>query len=237
MPASPYDPLVRIEGIPAVSGPTSINATLLDNIQATPYEGIWVPWLYTKQGSIEISGSFSSLSASLFGTNSLNPLNSYTITVGGTAATGNTITLTVITPSGTFSVTFNDTTGNTTTQIAAGVVAAIAASTLLSSLGFQATNLANVITLTWPSSPPPGSFPYTTSSPPVAQVVTLTVTASGTASETFAVASGVGGSSLIASITALGMTQFSVSARWLKVRLTTLTGGGANVTAIAQGTA
>lgn len=237
MVASPFDPLVRVEGIPAVSGPTSISAILLDAITATPYEGIWVPWLFTKQGSLEVSGSMSTLSLQLFGTNAINPVNSYVITVGGTAATGNVVTFTFITPTGTFTASFTDTTGNTTTQIAAAVVAAINSNSILSSLGFQAANLANVITVTWPSASPPGSFPYTTSSPSIAQVVTMTATASGTASETFAIAAGSGGSSLGSAITAFGMTQFTVSTRWLKVRLTTLTGASANVTAIAQGTA
>ena len=180
----------------------------------------------------------STLSLQLYGTNVLNPVNSYTVTCGGVAATGNSLQLNITTPLGTFQVSFADTTGNTTTQMAAGLVAAVNSSMTLLPLGFQASNLANVVTITWPSQvPAPTLAAYTTASPAVLQVVTIATAVTGTASETLTVAAGSGGSAVGSAITALGMTQFTLSARWLKVRLTTLTGASATITAIAQGTA
>ena len=238
MAASPYDPLVRIEGLPSISGPASINAMLLDMVSSTPFEGIWVPWLFVKQGSLEVSGSMSTLSLQLYGTNLLYPVNSYTITCGGTANTGNVVQLNFTTPLGVFQAAFTDTTGNTTTQIAQGIVASINTNAVLASFGFQASNLANVVTVTWPSQVPTVVLPgYSTTTPSVLQVVTIATNVTGSATETLAVAAGTTGSAVGSAITSLGMTQFTLSARWLKVRLTTLTGGGANITAVAQGTA
>lgn len=235
MVASPYDSIVRIEGIPSVQGPTSISAVLLDNIAAVPYEGIWVPWLFTKQGSLELSGTISTLSCQLYGSNSLSPLNSYQITVGGTLTIGDVLSAVFTTPSGTVTAVYTTAAGNTTTNMAAGLAAFINTSMSFAALGFTASSAGAVLTVFWPSVAPPPVVPYTTSSTATAQVVTVATSVVGSATETMTVAAGVGGSALGSAITALGMTQFTYTARWLKIRLTTLTGG--SVTAIAQGTA
>ncbi len=232
-----WDPLYRIEGIPSVQGPTSINAQLLDGVNTANFEGLWVPWLYVKQGSLEISGTFATLSCQLYGTNAISPLNSFTATIGGTITNGDTVSLNFSFPaSNLVTITVPVVTAETTAQIAAALVAGINANPTLASYGVQASAPASVITITWPSpSPFPGQGTYTTSNPDVAPVLTLTSAVTGGATETVAIAPGVGGSTLGSAITAAGMTQFTFSARWLKIRVTTLTGG--NVNAIAQGTA
>lgn len=237
----PYDPFLRIEGLTAVNGPASINAVLLDSVTSVPYEGVWFPWMFVKQGSLEVSGSMSTLSCQLYGTNAMAPTNSYTITMTGTAATGNNLTTNLILPTGTITAVFADTTGNTTTQIATGVAAAINTAVQASTpmWGIVATSATNVVTITWPAIPPTqggGGF-VSQSSPAIAPMMAITTAVSGSASETMTLAAGSTGSAVGSAITALSMTQFTVSARFLKVRITTLTGGGANITATAQGSA
>jgi hypothetical protein len=234
--ASPYDPILRAEGIQAINGPASLNAILLDTITSVPFEGIWVPWLFVKQGSLEISGTFATLSCQLYGTNALSPLNSFVVTVTGSGTLNDVSTLLFTLPTVVVPIAYTSVGADTPTVIATALVASINANASLLALGFRATNLAGVITVTWPSPSPffgPGAA--TTSSPGVAPVLLLTSSVTGSATEIFAIAAGVGGSALGTAITALGMTQFTFSARWLKIRITTLTGG--NVTAIAQGTA
>lgn len=236
MAVAPYDSLTKIEGIQAVNGPASINATLLNGVTSAIFEGIWVPWLFVKQGSLEISGSFASLGCQLVGTNALNPVNSYVFTIGGSATNNDVINITFAIPGASLLATTTVVTSETVTAMAAALAAFINTSAAFAAYGFQATNLAGVLTVTWPNTFPTSGV-YSTSQPPVSPIVIPTTAVSGAATETVTTAAGVGGSNIGASITAAGMTQFTISSRWLKVRVTALTGGGANVTAIAQGTA
>lgn len=234
--ASPSDPMVRIEGLSAINGPASINAVLLDLVTSAGYEGVWVPWLFTKQGSLEISGTFATLSCQLWGTNAINPLNSYTVTITGSATAADVITLTFVTVPGTITASYTVAGGNTVTQMAAGLVAAVLANQAFAQQGIQATNVAGVVTVTWPSPAPfYGQGAYSTNNPGYAPNINLTAAVTGSATESVAIAPGAVGSSLGSAITAAGMTQFTFSSRWLKLRITTLTGG--NVSAVAQGTA
>lgn len=240
MAISPSDPLVRIEGLSAINGPASVNAVLLDSVQTANFEGIWVPWLFVKQGSLEVSGVMSTLSLQLYGTNSLSPTNSYTLTIGGSATNMDVVTIAFNFPGlPAINVPFTVTTGLTNPQIATGVGNAINASATLLAIGVSASVSSNVVTVTWPSSAPLNSIGQfsSTSSSPVALFLNLSSSVSGSATETVTIAPGVGGSTVGSAITALGMTQFTISARYLKIRITTLTGGGATITAIAQGTA
>lgn len=237
MAATPYDPFMKIEGLSAINGPASINGTLLNAVTTANYEGVWLPWQFVKQGSLEVSGTFSGLSCQLYGTNIQSPLNSYAITLTGTTRNASdVVTLNFTTPSGVLTAAYTLGAGETLTTIAAALVAVITASAAFAAAGFMASNLAGVITVTWPSLVPSavGSF-YTTSSPGVIQNVQVTSSVTGTGNEAVAVAPGAGGSALGAAITAAGMTQFTLSSRWLKVRISTLASG--SVTAIAQGTA
>lgn len=253
--ASPNDPFLRTEGIAAINGPASINAVLLDGVASANFEGVWVPWLFVKQGSLEITGTATSYTLSLLGTNAVSPLNSYAITIAGSSTAADVITLTFSLPMGTLVAAFTVLGGNTATQNAAGLVAAIGANQAFAAQGIQASNLAGVITVTWPSITPSSSGgAYTTSNPGLIQVITVSSSVSGSATETVAVAPGTGGSLLPTANPSTGaitnaaiangtsgfgtlpfMVQFSASARWLKIRVTVLSGG--NITAIAQGTA
>jgi hypothetical protein len=236
--ATPYDPLLTVEGIQAVNGPAAINAILLDSVTTANYEGIWVPWQFVKQGSLELSGSMASLSCQLLGTNSRAPLNSYVITFAGTETTDDVVTVNFVTPVSTLTATYRVLASDTSTSVAAGIGAFINTHANFAAYGLQASNVAGVLTVTWPSyTPSAGGVPWTTSSPPIAPFISVTSSVSGGATETVAVAPGTGGSLLGSAITALGLTQFTFSSRWLKIRVNTLTGGGAVITAIAQGTA
>lgn len=236
--SSPWDPIERIEGMQSVVGPASINVVLADAVASVPYEGIWVPWLYSKFGSVEVYGSMSTLSCQLYSTNRIDPLNSYVVTVGGTLTVGDTLTVGATTPSGVLVATYTTVAGDTTTTMAAGLAAYINQSIAFASLGFTATNNAAVLTVNWPSiAPPSGMIPYTTSNPAVAQTVTLTTSVSGSATETMTVTCGVDGSTVGSAMTTLGNVVSLPTVRWLKLRVTTLTGSGAVIDAIAQGAA
>lgn len=231
-----WDPFVKIEGIPSTNGPTSINAILIDNISTVPYEGIWVPWMYTKQGSLDVFGTFATLSLQLYGTNQTSPMNSWTVTMGGTATNNDVVTLNIATQTGTIAVPITITTAETTTQMAAALAAAVNTNSSCAAQGITASSNAAVMTLSWPSPAPAQTmFPYTTSMPAVTPLISLSSSVSGAATETVGIAAGTGGNTIGAAITAASLTQFTASARWLKIRVTTLTGG--NLTAIAQGSA
>jgi hypothetical protein len=242
--ATPYDALIRIEGIPAVSGPTSLNAILLDGVSTASYEGIWFPWLFVKQGSLELSGT-STFSLTLWGTNALAPLNSYAFTIAGSTTNLDILQINFATPFGVHQAFYQTVTSDTPTIQAAGLAANINSTPAFAAMGFQASNLAGVLTVSWPSVSPASAGQYfTTSSPGIAQVVNVTTAVTGGATETIATAVGVGGSAIAATLaaatsslttmTAPGLYQFTASARWIKVRLTSVTG---NLTAVAQGTA
>lgn len=237
MVATPYDPFLRTEGLSAINGPASVNATLLDTVTSANYEGVWLPWLFVKQGSLEISGVFTGLSCQLYGTNAQSPLNSYAVTITGTVLnSGDVVTLTFTTPLGVLTAAYTLGAAATLTTVAAGLAAIINTTLAFAQAGFMAFSLAGVLTVTWLSVVPlTGQFTFSTSSPGVIQNVIVGSSVTGSGNEAVAVAPGSGGSALGTAITAAGMTQFTFSSRWLKVRITSLSSG--SVTAIAQGTA
>lgn len=226
--ASPSNPVVRVDGIPAISGQASINALLADTLVTANFEGPWVPWMFSKQTSVEVLGTFATLSCQLYTTNQLNPLNSYGITIAGTFTAADVITLTFTTPLGVILATYTVIGGNTATIAAAGLRDFINTSSSFAAQGIQASSAAGLLTVTWPT--PPFTRPSA-----VSPLITVSGASSGSSTETVAVAVGSGGVVQGSAITGLGMTQLAITARWLKARITTLTGG--NVSVIAQGIA
>lgn len=216
-------------------GPFSIQAMLADGIAAVPYEGIWVPARFAKTASVELSGSISTLSLDIYGTNQLNPLNTYTVTVGGSEHDGDTLNLIFtnpLLPAGTKTVSYVTSGGQSINSIATALAAAVAADPDLSGLGFLAKAASAVVTIQWPSVPSAGA-------PSGSDTILATSVVGGGATETLTVAAGADGTNLTAShLTALGLTSITpMPVGWVKSRITTLTGGGANISAAFQGVA
>jgi hypothetical protein len=231
------DLLVQYTAGPFAS-PFAIQGLLADSIVAAnlPYEGLWVPIKFAKAASVELSGSISTLAMDIWATNQLNPLNTYTVTVGGSETDGDVLSLIFtnpLLPNGSETVTLTTAGGESTTAIAAALAAGVDADANLAVLGFRATSAAAVVTIEWPSLP---GFALNTEegSPPVGSTTILTTSKSGGASETLTVAVGADGFKLNGtSLTALGLTNFtsSMPVAWMKARIGTLTGTGANITA------
>jgi hypothetical protein len=231
------DQLVQYTAGPFAS-PFAIAALLADSIVAAnlPYEGLWVPVKFAKAASIELSGSISTLALDIWATNQFNPLNTYTVTVGGSETDGDMLNLIFtnpLLPNGSETVTLTTSGGESTTAIAAALAAGVNADQNLAVLGFRATSAAAVVTILWPSLP---GFAINTEegSPPVGSTTILTTSKSGGATETLTVAVGADGEKLNGtSITALGLTNYtsSMPVGYIKTRIGTLTGTGANITA------
>ncbi|HEV3022999.1 MAG TPA: hypothetical protein VGX76_11040 [Pirellulales bacterium] len=231
------DPLVRYTPAP-FAAPLCIQALLADAVVAAnlPYEGLWVPVKYAKAASIEFYGSISTLAMDIWATNQPDPLNTYTVTVGGSETDGDILNLIFtnpLLPGGSETVSLTTSGGESTTGIATGLAAAVNADANLAALGFRATSAGAVVTITWPSAP--GSQVTTEiGSPPVASTTILTTSKSGGATETLTTAVGADGQKLNgSSIAALALTNFtsSMPVAWIKARIGTLTGTGANITA------
>src|SRR5690242_8859492 len=94
------DPIVQYQAAP-FAAPLGVSAMLADSIVAAnlPYEGLWVPALFAKQGTLQVFGNFTTLSADVYGSNARDwPLNTYTATIAGTETDGDTLTLTFTNP-------------------------------------------------------------------------------------------------------------------------------------------
>lgn len=147
-----------------------------------------------------------------------------TITVGGTARTGDTINVLFTGPQFGAGVlaSFNTVTGNTTTQSAAGLAAAINANATLAALGVTAAPSTNTIVLTVPAAVEPATVSVW------ANTITTTATIVGTAATgdtlnlTFTNAA-IAGSPLTVTYVALG----GESATALATALTALINGNA----------
>ncbi len=158
---------------PAFPGPYGINASLFDGIAAVPYEGLWVPLFGAKQGNLEINGSISSLSVQLWGTNVQRPVNGNIITVAGSIQATDTCAVTINSPGlpgGAVTKSHAVVGGDSVTTIAAALVASINSDVNLAGLGINASNVAGVITITWPSYMP-GTGNSNPSGPPLANTV------------------------------------------------------------------
>jgi hypothetical protein len=237
-------PLIGYDSLP-FAGPFGLRAQLLSSVTAAPFEGLWTPVAGAKIGSIEANGTISTLEIDIYGTNAPAgfPSNTYTVTVGGSATQNDVVGLTFtnpLLPGGAESVSYTVGATPSLTTVAAGLVAAILADTNLSALGFAASNLAGVITVTWPSIAPQtsaGGDQYgTPSSPAMGSLTGISTTLSGGASETLTVTAGTDGY-LLTKITALGFTALTLPMRYIKARLVSLSGGSATISAAYNGAA
>lgn len=220
--------LVEYDSAP-FNGPMAITANLLDSVAAAPFEGLWVPTRYAKQGSCDVLGTFSALDVELYISNGDgDPGNQWVATIGGTVTTGDTLTLTFkgpYFPTGSHTVSYTTVGGNTTTTIAAALAAAIVGDSTLAALGISASNSSAVMTITWPSMPPTaaaGSF-TSPSSPVVGNLLTVSASVSGSATETVTFTTGTNGVD-IRTISTVGVFGLSMPFRWLKARLISMTG-------------
>jgi hypothetical protein len=237
-------PLIGFDPAP-FNGPYGLRSQLLASATAAPFEGLWTPIAGAKVGSIEVNGTESTIEVDIYATNnpSASPSNTYTVTVGGSATQNDVVGLTFtnpLLPNGSESVSYTVGATPSLTTVAAGLVAAILADTKLQALGFGASNLAGVITITWPSVSPQsiaGGDPYATPSTPVMGSTTaISTTLSGGATETLTATAGTDGF-LLTKITALGFTLLTMPARFIKARLVTLTGSSPSVNAFYNGAA
>lgn len=231
------DPYIVAKAAP-YTGPFDASGTLLDSVTAAPAEGIWLPAQFLKNMSVEVTGSGSGQSVQLYGSNALaEPGNQQTITIGGTVATGDVLTLAFKSAvAGTINVNYTTVGGDTTSTIATALAAAINANaTLATDLGVSASAASAVITVSWPSETPaaaadnvPAGFNSSVTQPLPANF--LSVTGSTTGSEIFTIANGSTGTAVGSAITANGVTQFAGNAlRWIKARLTALTSGSVTI--------
>lgn len=234
------DPVVSFASAPFASQ-FATQAELILNASAAPFEGLWVPSLWCRDGSIEVVGSMSSMSLTLLGTNQISePLNQFTATVGGTVATGDQITFTATNanlPGGGAVVKYTTVAGDTTSTIAAALAALVNASTEFVGAAITAQAVGAVITLSFPSVWP--GQPATNSSSYGQRYGNWTTfSGSSTGAETVTVA-GVTtpGSANGSAITTLGLTALTTPCRWLRARLTTLTGTLAVISANFHGLA
>src|ERR1700693_4226395 len=180
------------------NGPFSIDARLADAISAAGFEGLWTPCGPAKIASLEVGGVFSALTMNVFATNGPDmPLNTYTITVGGTVTTSDPLTLNFANPNlpgGTAPAAYTAIGGDTTTTIATGLAAAINASTALKGVQIGATSNGSLVTIQFPSAvPAPGTSP---GAPPPANPTAITATVGGSATETLTVGLGADGQQL-----------------------------------------
>ena len=225
---------------PAYGGPYGLNAPLFADIAAAEYEGLWTPLFGVKSASLEINGKMDSLSCQLYGTNVENPLNGYIVTVAGSPAAGDIPTITFNSPNlpnGTpVVVSHTLVSGDTATTAAVALVAAINSNLNLAGLGINASNLAGVITINWPSAVP-GTTAAGPSGPVKGNTLVLVATVGGSGpGATIAVTLPTTGIALGSALTALGLTSIgTVIPRYIKARIATLTGTGAIVSGNLQG--
>ena len=221
------------------NGPFSESAIVVSALLGSvPTEGLWSFVGWSKVGSIELAGSMATLSCQLYGSNQPDaPANTYTVTLAGSGyASSDTVSLVFGNQNlsaGSLTITYTLGSGESATTVATKL-AALIGSSKLAALGFQASSLAGVITITYPSGAATGAG-GSPSSPLPSNFTTVTGSASG--SETVTVAAGTNGSVLGSAITALGLTAVTPLPRWVIGRITTLTGTGAAVTATFHGAA
>jgi hypothetical protein len=210
------------------NGPFDVAAPLLSGVGAAQVEGLWIDTGFAKVASLEmlVSGA-PTFEVDIWGSNAVdNPPNEYIVTIAGSATQNDTVTMNFANanvPGGTHGVLYTVPATPTINGVAAGIAAAINADAVLGPLGFQASAVAAVITITYPSVAP-GITPSTTSSPGPSNFTLLTDTLSGGATETVAIAVGSNGTK-ISSISAAGLTALSILPRWITARLSSLSGG------------
>jgi len=244
---------------PRFGGPYGLQAYLIPPqfTQKVVFEGPWIPIAGAKAASLEIAGSLGggTISLQLVGTNDpvVAGINRYTVTLGGSVTTGDTITATFTNPNlpaGSEAVTYTTIGGDTTTTIATALAAAINADTNLQSVGIGATSAAAVVTIEFPSityqSPAPavGSNPASSgSSQGYANFTIVAMTIGGSATETATVAADTNGTPLPASAIGSGANPIvgasfpgliALSAPYplfIKARMAAMSGTSPSVTA------
>jgi hypothetical protein len=212
------------------NGPFGIDARLLQQIAAAPFEGLWTPVGTAKQASLEVNntGTVSALALGLYGTNNPDlPQNTYTLTIGGSITTSDVLSAVFTNPNlpaGSKTVSYTTVGGDTLTTAAAALAALIQADPLLNPLGFTATSLVGVITIQFPSFA--GQvITGDPQNPQFGNFTQITTSVTGSVTETMAVTVGTDGFELSA-LTAVGFSFSLPSVNYIKARLTTLTGGG-----------
>ena len=223
--------------------PYDIGLQLLDHATAAGTEGLWLPTSTAKEGSIEVSGSMSTLSISILGTNQLpEPLNQFTATVGGSATSGNVVTLDAVNsniPGGAASVSYVVSSTDTLAAIAAALAALVNTTNgqaTMASCGITAQAVSTAITLSFPSIWPAAnteSYPYGTAR---SNATVFSGSSNGTETITIAPVTTLG-SVIGGAITALGIYEVPMLPRWMRARLTTLTGSGAFIDSTFAGPA
>ena len=211
------------------NGPFSLRAVLLSGQSSAPFEGAWVPLVGCLQATLEVSAvSGTTFSAALWGTNNPDPVNSYSVTVGGTVTAGNVLTLTFSggVLFGSTSVTYTVQSSDTASTIAAQLAAAVAASSAVAAAGISAQSSGSVVTITYPSGVSP-TLPSVTpaGNPTMNQSLNaIQVSAASTGATTLTVATGTSGVSL-ATISASVMTAIAMPVSFAKLRLASVSGG------------
>lgn len=226
---------------PPYAAPLAAAANLLNAVSQVPYEGVWVPFSFFKNGTVEITlpGSGTGAAVSIFGTDNPNPLNTYVLTLGGSITATNVINLN-FTPGGNvlpFTVPYTVVGGDTTNTILAGhIAAAINASAGAKAIGLVAVGGAGIITLTWPSAQPPQSAETPSpTAPPVMNTLGVAYTQGGN-TETIAVTTGADGISIsgaLATATPGPLALTPLPVRFIKARLTALATGTCSVNVAA----
>lgn len=236
------DPYIQYEA-PPFNGPQAAWASLGRWITAAPFEGVWVPTKFLKYGSlvVDASGVVASINGSILASNAPElPLNTYTVTVGGTVTTSDPLALIFANPNlpgGSITVSYVALGPDTTTTIATALAAAINGSAALAAQAIIASSVGPVVTITFPSqaaATPSSSFSPSNTPPP--NQTALTETVGGSATEMLAIGLGTDGQ-VISSVTGLGFIQLSPLPRWMKFRLATLTGTSPIVSANFNGVA
>lgn len=241
----PVRPIIDYASAP-FNGPFALSSIMLDGVTAALFEGVWIPVSFAKSGSFEflLGGTGPSGTVQIWGTNQPNPVNTYTVTIGGSETDGDTLTLTFKAP-GMPAQAINVTTagGEGLPAIATAFATAINANATLGGqgLGVSAVAVGAVITINWPSISPnqPISGPTQPGSPPPQNVLSLAASKSGGASETLTIALGTDGTEL-ASLTANGISSpptipFPIG--FVKARLTALAGTNPTATLNFNGAA
>lgn len=228
-------PLYQFNQGPYSAG-TSQFCTLINGAVNVPAEGLWTPINLLWYASVQVTGSISTLSAQIYGSNQNDaPLNTYTATVGGVPLAGNSYTLTfnAALVMQNVVITYTAVSGDTVTSIAASLAALINANTSLAVTGLVATSSAGVVTMQWPTLANGESYTSYTQ-PPIANRIALFASTSG---GTFTAACGTDGYALTSAITSLGIVSAvnSLPVRWIKGRITTLTGTNANASILLTG--
>lgn len=234
---------LKVEAAPTV-GPFSVSGAIMDGATA-PFEGLWMPAKWSKYSSVEFAGSQSTLSVQIVGSNAQDePVNQYFVALTTNPTDGDTLSLTFknpLLPAGQKVVSIVAA-SDTTTTAAAKLAAAVNADTDLQALQIQATTTTATINITFPSfsyqnlSGAAISDPQNIASPSSPMYLNYTsVSGTSTGATTLVTTTGTNGNAVGSAVTALGVTQITGVYRWIKARLNTLTGTGANITSNYQG--